>query len=148
MSRNARIASAVAALVVAAVAFVALKPDEKSGTSTPDTTPVTQSSVGSTSTTTTTEPKPPPAPKAKIIRVKNGAPVGGVKKITVKQADTIRFTVSADQAENVHLHGYDIEKPVGPGANARFVVPAKITGVFEVELENAGVQIAKLTVEP
>lgn len=148
MSRNARIASAVAALVVAAVAFVALKPDEKSGTSTPDTTPVTQSSVGSTATTTTTAPKPPPAPKAKIIRVKNGAPVGGVKKITVKQADTIRFTVSADQAENVHLHGYDIEKPVGPGANARFVVPAKITGVFEVELENAGVQIAKLTVEP
>jgi len=148
MSRNARIASAVAALVVAAVAFVALKPDEKSGTSTPDTTPVTQSSVGSTATTTTTAPKPPPAPKAKIIRVKNGAPVGGVKKITVKQDDTIRFTVSADQAENVHLHGYDIEKPVGPGANARFVVPAKITGVFEVELENAGVQIAKLTVEP
>ena len=148
MSRNARIASAVAALVVAAVAFVALKPEEKSGTSTPDTTPVTQSSVGSTATTTTTAPKPPPAPKAKIIRVKNGAPVGGVKKITVKQDDTIRFTVSADQAENVHLHGYDIEKPVGPGANARFVVPAKITGVFEVELENAGVQIAKLTVEP
>ena len=71
-----------------------------------------------------------------------------MKKITVKQDDTIRFTVSADQAENVHLHGYDIEKPVGPGANARFVVPAKITGVFEVELENAGVQIAKLTVEP
>ena len=148
MSRNARIASAVAALVVAAVAFVALKPEEKSGTSTPDTTPVTQSSVGSTATTTTTAPKPPPAPKAKIIRVKNGAPVGGVEKITVKQDDTIRFTVSADQAENVHLHGYDIEKPVGPGANARFVVPAKITGVFEVELENAGVQIAKLTVEP
>lgn len=148
MSRNARIASAVAALVVAAVAFVALKPDEKSGTSTPNTTSVTQSTVGSTSAATTTAPKPPPAPKAKIIRVKNGAPVGGVEKITVKQDDTTRFTVSADQAENVHLHGYDIEKPVGPGANARFVVPAKITGVFEVELENAGVQIAKLTVEP
>lgn len=148
MSRNARIASAIAALIVAAAAFVALKPNEESGTSTPATTPVTQSTVGSTSTTTTTEPKPPPAPKAKIIRVKNGAPVGGVEKITVKQDDTIRFTVSADQAENVHLHGYDIEKPVGPGANARFVVPAKITGVFEVELENAGVQIAKLTVEP
>ena len=60
-------------------------------------------------------PKPPPAPKAKIIRVKNGAPVGGVKKITVKQADTIRFTVSADQAENVHLHGYDIETTLEPG---------------------------------
>lgn len=148
MSRNTRIASAIAALAVAAVAFIALKPDDKSRTSIPDTTPVTQSSAGSTPATTTTEPQPPPAQKAKIIRVKNGAPVGGVKKITVKQDDTIRFTVSADQAENVHLHGYDIEKPVGPGANARFVVPAKITGVFEVELENAGVQIAKLTVEP
>lgn len=148
MSRNTRIASATAALVVAAVAFIAVKPDEKSGTSTPNTTSVTQSTVGSTSAATTAAPAPKPVPTTTVIRVKNGAPVGGVTKITVKQGGTIRFTVSADQPENVHLHGYDIEKPVGPGAKARFVVPAKINGVFEAELENAGVQIAKLTVEP
>ena len=83
-----------------------------------------------------------------MIRVKGGQPVGGVKDITVRQGGVIRLTVIADAAEEVHMHGYDIAKNVGPGAPASFTVPAKINGVFEVELENSAVQIAKLTVNP
>ncbi len=147
MSRNARVATAILALAVAVIAFVALRPDDASKS---DTRTATQPSSGST-TTTATEPAaatPRPKPRAAIIRVENGMPVGGVKEITVKQGGTIRFTVVSDAAEQVHVHGYDVEKAVGPGEKARFAVPATITGVFEVELENAGVQIVKLTVEP
>ena len=142
MSKNTRIASAITAVVLAALAFIALKPDDKPGTDKPGPAVTATSSSAVTATTTTT------APKTTVIRVKGGEPVGGVTNITVKQGTTMRFTVVADAPEEVHVHGYDVAKVVGPGNDAVYVLPAKINGVFEVELEKSAVQIAKLTVEP
>ena len=141
MSRNARIASVAALIAVAVIAFIALRPgdEDQSGPATATTTSQQQ--------TTATKTRPT-APQATVIRVAGGKPVGGVKRLTAGQGGRIRFTVTADAAEHVHLHGYDIEKPVGPGAPASFDVPAGINGVFEIELEDSGVQIAELTVEP
>jgi len=48
----------------------------------------------------------------------------------------------------VHLHGYDVEKPVGPQQPARYDLPATINGVFVIELEDAREQIGQLTVDP
>lgn len=85
---------------------------------------------------------------ALTIRVTNKEPVGGVQKLTVRKGDRVRFTVTADQPEEVHVHGYDVTKSVGPAAPARFDFPAEIEGIFEVELEGAGAQILSLTVNP
>ena len=71
-----------------------------------------------------------------------------MQSITVKQGDSLRFAVQSDVADGIHVHGYDIEKPVGAGGLVTFAFPAKIGGVFEVELEDRGVQIASLKVEP
>jgi FtsP/CotA-like multicopper oxidase with cupredoxin domain len=130
-------------MAAAAIAFAVLKPgdDSKTASTTTATAPATTPATTSTTPVAT-------APSGRVIRVKGGQPVGGVKDITVKQGDVIRLTVTSDAPEEVHLHGYDIAKDVGPGQPAVFVVPAKINGVFEVELEKSAVQIAKLTVEP
>jgi hypothetical protein len=66
----------------------------------------------------------------------------------VKAGDRVRFVVQADAPEEVHVHGYDISKDVGPGQNARFNFVADLEGIFEIELENSGVQIVELVVEP
>lgn len=150
MSRNARLGVLGAVIAAAVLAFVLLRPgDDSSGTSQPTVaaTPTVTSATPTTTTKTTTTTTPA-APAVTRIRVAGGKPVGGVRDITVKQGDRIRFVVTADQPENVHLHGYDIEKPVGSGEPARYNVPATITGVFEVELEDSSVQLAKVTVEP
>ena len=136
MSSRARLLTAILGVAAVIVAFVALRPDGHSSTTT-----------SATTTATSAEPVAT-APSGPVIRVKGGQPVGGVKDITVRQGGVIRLTVIADAAEEVHMHGYDIAKNVGPGAPAHFTVPAKINGVFEVELENSAVQIAKLTVNP
>ena len=137
MSSRARILTAVLAMAAAAIAFAVLKPGEETTTPSP-TTPATPTSTTPVAT----------APSGRVIRVKGGRPVGGVKDITVRQGEVIRLTVTSDAAQEVHMHGYDIAKDVGPGQPAVFVVPAKINGVFELELEQSAVQIAKLTVEP
>ena len=140
MSRGARVALVIAAVAAVVVAFVILRPGSKSERNPAATTNSTVSPV------TTSAPKPrPPVP---TVRVRGGKPVGGVRKIEVDEGDRIRFRVTADQAELVHLHGYDIEKEVGPGNPASFNVKATITGRFEAELENSAVQVAEVTVQP
>ena len=69
-------------------------------------------------------------------------------KLRFKQGETVRFRVRADVADHVHVHGYDLMKDVEPGKTITFSFPAKITGIFEIELEDAGEQIAQLRVDP
>ena len=57
-------------------------------------------------------------------------------------------TVTSDVADEVHLHGYDLSADVAPGAPATIRFEANAPGRFEIELENAGVQIAELEVRP
>lgn len=146
MTPRTRILTAVAGMVVVVATFVILQPggdDAKTATTT-----TTAPAVTTTTTTTTGTTPVASAPSGALIRVKGGKPVGGVRNITVHKGDVIRLMVTADAPEEVHMHGYDIAKDVGPGAPARYDVPATITGIFEVELEHSGVPIAQLTVEP
>jgi hypothetical protein len=46
------------------------------------------------------------------------------------------------------VHGYDLMKDVTAGGSVSFSFTASIEGRFEVELENAGTQIAELQVDP
>jgi hypothetical protein len=82
------------------------------------------------------------------IIVRGGEPVGGVAELAVDAGADIRFNVSSDQAEEIHVHGYDIAQNVPAGGTTEFDFPADLEGIYEVELENLGVQIAELRVEP
>jgi hypothetical protein len=160
MSSSRKALLAVAAVIVLVVAFALVRPGGDDDTSTDASEPVgsTQpaTTVGDMTATveedvaepTATAPAAPPEPAATLVRVRGGAPVGGVKTIEVEKGDRIRFTVSSDQSDEVHVHGYDLEKPVGPGAPARFSFTADADGIFEVELHGSGAQIASLEVQP
>ena len=143
MSKGAKTGLLAAAVIVAAIAFVALRPSggsDSAGTTTQATT--------QPSTTAATTPDTPP-PRVETIKVSGGEPAGGVSKLSFREGERIRFRVTDDSDAVVHLHGYDIEKDVGPGSPATFNVPATITGRFEVELHGAQeTQIAEVTVEP
>jgi hypothetical protein len=82
------------------------------------------------------------------IVVRDAKPVGGVRDLTYKKGGTIDLTVRSDTADEVHFHGYDVHKDVAKGGSVRFRFPATIDGKFIVELENHGVTLANVTVEP
>ena len=48
----------------------------------------------------------------------------------------------------MHVHGYDLMKDVPAGKTITMSFKATITGIFEIEFEDAGEEIGKLTVEP
>jgi hypothetical protein len=82
------------------------------------------------------------------IVVRNGEPVGGIKQLEYSAGEQIRFKVSSDEKEEIHVHGYDLMQDVPAGGTVEFDFPADIEGIFEAELEGQGVQIIELTVNP
>jgi plastocyanin len=132
----------LAAAAAAVILFVVLRPsgnDEET----------TTAAATTTAHRTTTTPKVTEASGVDIaITVKNGKPVGGVAKATVKQGDKVTLVVRSDVADEVHLHGYDLHRDVEAGGTATIAFTAKIAGRFEAELEDRKEQILSLTVEP
>jgi len=82
------------------------------------------------------------------IRVVGGKPAGGIQDIVVKKGHPVRFSVTSDVADEIHVHGYDLHKNVAKGGTVSFNFPAKIDGDFVIELESRSEQIASLKVEP
>jgi plastocyanin len=156
MSRNQRIGLIVAAVVVAVLAFVIASPggddeaDTASQTSATTSAETTKTEAG---TTTETEAPAPPKPKATRINIRGGDVAGGPAEIHAKNGDTVVIVVSADAPDDIHLHGYDIEKKVEPGKPATFRFKADLEGEFELEshvAEDAGRDplVGTLIVEP
>ena len=156
MSRNQRIGLIVAAVLVAVLAFVIASPgaDDESDTASQTTaTTKTDTATTDTDTTTETEAPVPSKPEATKIDIRGGEVAGGPAEIRVKNGDSVVIVVSADAADDIHLHGYDIEKPVEPGKPATFRFKANLEGEFEIEshvAEDAGRDplIGTLIVEP
>jgi hypothetical protein len=147
MSRAQRLTFLAIAAVIALVAVVIIASsgnDEQeatraSGTATPTAT-ATPADDGTAEPTET----PTPKPEHEVPLVEPGK----VTKLRFKQGDTVRFRVRSDVADHVHVHGYDLMKDVEPGRTITFSFPASITGIFEIELEDRGEQIAQLRVDP
>ncbi len=138
-SRKLGLALAVLAAAAAVVLFVVLRDADSDSGGSSTTTPATQSPSGG---------KPPAQNLPTTIVVRGARPVGGVQELTFEKGGRIRFIVESDVTDEVHLHGYDIAKPVEAGGRVQFDVPASIEGVFEVELEERVVPLAEVTVNP
>ena len=132
----------------AGVALSACGGDEEAGATTTETTTETTQTTTSQTTETTTTTQPVPAVTTVRILVEGGAPKGGIVRETVQKGDRVAIVVRSDVADEIHLHGYDLSRDVAAGGTARLRFEATLVGRFEVELEERGVQIADLTVEP
>lgn len=68
------------------------------------------------------------------------------RRVKVPLGSDVRLEVTADQADEVHLHGYDRKVDIEPGTPAVLEFQAANPGVFEVELE-AALKLVELQVE-
>jgi type IV pilus biogenesis protein CpaD/CtpE len=87
-------------------------------------------------------------PTLPTIVIRNGEPVAGVEELEYDAGDQIRFRVSSNRADEVHVHGYDVEEEIPAGRTVTLSFPAEIEGIFEVELHESEAQIAEIRVNP
>ena len=71
------------------------------------------------------------------LSISNGQVPENMRLIRVKQGDMVKLRWSTDRPVAVHLHGYDIEKDVKPGAVTDMTFTARATGRFAVHLHPA-----------
>jgi pyruvate/2-oxoglutarate dehydrogenase complex dihydrolipoamide acyltransferase (E2) component len=149
VSRGQRLTFLAIAAVIAIVAVIVLSggggDDEQEAANTGAQATATPTATEAAPDETATEtPTPTPTPKQQPPLVTPGK----VTKLRFKQGETVRFRVRSDVADHVHVHGYDLFKDVTPGKTITFSFPAEITGIFEIELEDRGEEIAQLRVDP
>ena len=128
MSGRQRLGLLAVAAVIAVAAVLLLRSDEEdeSPASPTDTAPAGK----------TTKAKPP------LLQA------GKERTLEFKKGDTVVFRVRSAKAEEVHVHGYDIKRDIAAGSTVTLRFPAKLEGVFEVELEHSKASLGELEVSP
>jgi hypothetical protein len=101
-------------------------------------TPSASAAPGATAPAT---PQPTPKPAPLITP-------GKLVKLRATEGETVSFRVRADTTDEIHVHGYDLMKDIAPGKTVAFSFKADIVGIFTIELESAGEEIAQLRVDP
>jgi hypothetical protein len=67
------------------------------------------------------------------LKVEKGKVAPNMRLIRVKQGDAVKLRWTTDRLIVLHLHGYDIETKVAPGAVAEMAFAARAAGRFPVE---------------
>ena len=146
MSRQQRLVFAALAAVIAVVAVIVLAGggDEETTTVAPEPTAAATTAPAEQETPEGAEPAQasPGAAAGPTLKA------GSEQTIEAKQGETVSFSVASDKDDEVHVHGYDIKKDVKAGESVEFSFEAKLTGIFEIELEEAGTSVGQLKVEP
>lgn len=78
--------------------------------------------------------------------VTDGARTDGSSQVEIPLGTSIALTVTADTADEVHVHGYDLTASTVPGEPATIEFIADLPGVFEVEMHDSGTVITQLRV--
>ena len=115
-------------------------------------TTTTQAGSGSGGATTTSEPAATTTtttaaePREVALSYAGGAVTGGSSRVEVAAGEAVRLVVTSDVAEEVHVHGYDLEVALAPGQPTAIDLVGDLPGVWEVELHGSGDVLCELEV--
>jgi hypothetical protein len=140
---------------IAALALLALGGCSNGGTTTTPTTapPTTTLATTAPPATATTPPPGPSCPAAPALpdgatlvtaTVSGGRVTTAHAQWSVKLGSKVRVAVTADVADEVHVHSYDKHADTTPGCPTAIDLTANIPGTVEVELERAKLHLFDL----
>jgi FtsP/CotA-like multicopper oxidase with cupredoxin domain len=140
MGARQRLTFLLLAVVIAVVAVVLLtgSGDSAEKAVAPTATPTVTASAGETATA---EPQEA-APAAPLLTP------GSEQDVEATEGDEVTLRVRAPEHDEVHVHGYDIERELPAGETVTLRFKATITGIFEIELHHSGAALGRLKVNP
>jgi len=145
-------AALVPAVATAAVAVLltgcAAGQEQDDAVSAPTPASASPSAAASESAGAVPSPVASPTPSVRTVEVAyaGGQVTGTSGREEVPVGEQVVLRISSDVAEEVHVHGYDLEGAVPAGGSVDIPVTATIPGVFEVELHESGKVLFQLRV--
>jgi len=70
------------------------------------------------------------------------------EEISAREGDRVTISIESDEPLELHVHGYDVEREVGPGEPGRLSFEADLTGRFEIENHETEEELGELQVRP
>ncbi|MEV0086753.1 hypothetical protein [Saccharopolyspora sp. NPDC050642] len=80
------------------------------------------------------------------FEVVDGQVRGPSERLQAPHGGLVRLTVRSDEADELHVHGYDKSAQLRPGEPATVEFRTDIPGVFEIELHHSGSALPSLVV--
>jgi heme/copper-type cytochrome/quinol oxidase subunit 2 len=81
-----------------------------------------------------------------VVSVKDGKVSPKAHRVKVAEGSPVQILVSSDVDDEVHVHGYDIERELSAGQPTTIEFTANQTGVFEVETHQSSLLLLQLQV--
>jgi hypothetical protein len=143
MSMRQRLIFLLLAVVIAVVAVVVLtgSGDSTERADAPTATPTVTSPAATATATATAEPQEA-EPAAPLLTP------GKERDVEATEGDDVTLRVRSPAGDEVHVHGYDIERELPAGETVTLRFKATITGIFEIELHHSGAALGRLKVNP
>jgi hypothetical protein len=110
----------------------------------PFTSPSSAPSTATTTAPSTARATPSGKRIAITVKGKRITPTPGTVNLAVGESLTI--TVTSDHDDQLHAHGFEVEKTIKAGQPMEFTVKGAQTGVFEVELHHPELRIMQVAV--
>jgi hypothetical protein len=114
-------------------------------------TPTTSSAPAGQPSSPSDSPSGPATTAAQADVVITATVAGGkitpnTQTVKAKQGQSVMVTVTSDEADELHIHGYDKEVELQPGKPGSVTFTADTKGTFEIETHESGKLVAKLIV--
>jgi plastocyanin len=148
-SRHVPLGSVIAVALAVALLGTACGGEAKPAPGTTPTGPAT-SAAGTASAAPSPAAPSPATPSGDVVEIRvtvadgKVSPRPSVHKVRLGQ--TVRLVVTIDQADQVHVHGYDKELEVAAGRPVTLEFRADQAGSFEVETHESELRLLRLQV--
>lgn len=119
---------------------------QESATGTPA-VPITSAPATGTAPSSPSTGQEEPDSRTIRVAVRDGQASGDTGRVEVPLGTLVTVAVTSDVADEIHVHGYDLEEQIPPGGTGSVSFTADIPGVFEVELHETGLQLLQLHVD-
>jgi hypothetical protein len=86
------------------------------------------------------------APVVVKVAIRSGKVVPPTHRVQVGVGQKVHLEVTSDQADVLHIHGVNIEKPLVAGKTRTVVFSESQSGLFEVETHESNLQLLQLEV--
>jgi hypothetical protein len=149
--RRAPLTVAVSALLLTLTACSSGTPSpaESSGTTTSTPVPSTAASSGTSSASPSASPSATAAADQTVeIAVRGKKVTPAPHRVEVSSAQTLRLVVTIDHDDELHAHGYDVERELVAGQPTTIDLTGAAPGLYEIETHHPELRLLQVVVRP